>query len=97
METQLAELTKVISQLGTVFLFSLWVLIFLIGSVIVAEFIRRERTLTKDDDWIERKSKTCCEHLKSDHRKVFTLGLRYVRGSFIGQCNLCDCQRYYRK
>jgi len=41
---------------------AIWVLIFLIGlfvfmvgAVIGAEFIRRERTETKDDDWLERK------------------------------------------
>ncbi len=25
--------------------------------VVVAEFVRRERTLTKDDDWIERSNR----------------------------------------
>jgi len=95
METQLAELTKVISQLGTVFLFSLWVLIFLVGTVVVAEFIRRERTLTKDDDWIERKSNPCCEHFKSKHIRI-NLGLRYVRGTVRGKCTLCDCPRYHK-
>lgn len=32
-------------------------LAFLITAVIVAEFIRRERTETKDDDWIERRKR----------------------------------------
>jgi len=92
METQL----NLLVQLGTVFLFSFWVLIFLIGTVVVAEFIRRERTLTKDDDWIERNNKNaCCEHHKNDH-VVVTLGLRYIRGSVIGKCKLCDCPRYHR-
>lgn len=34
------------------------VLVFMCGSVILAEFIRRERTATKDDDWIGRKPRT---------------------------------------
>jgi hypothetical protein len=32
-------------------------LAFLVTAVIVAEFIRRERTETKDDDWIERRKR----------------------------------------
>jgi len=30
------------------------ILVFMAGSVLLAEFIRRERTPTKDDDWFER-------------------------------------------
>jgi len=97
MEIQLAELTRVISQLGTVFLFSIWVLILMVGFVIVAEFVRRERTLTKDDDWIERIPKVCCEHLKSEHVKISVPEVKYISSTMIGKCKLCECKRYYRK
>jgi len=70
---------------------------FLMVTVFVMEFLRRERTLTKDDDWIERKAvqanSSCCEHLKSNHIRIH-LGLRYVQGTVRGRCTLCDCQKY---
>ena len=97
METQLAELTRIILQLGTAFLFSFWFLIVIIGLVVLAEFVRRERTVTKDDDWVERKSKMCCEHIKSEHVRVSVPGVKYTSSTMIGKCTKCECQRYYRK
>jgi len=53
METQL----NLLVQLGTVFIIIFGLFVFMVGAVVIAEFNRRERTTTKDDDWIERKKK----------------------------------------
>lgn len=88
MEEQLAQLIKVISQLGTVLIFMFGLFLTMIGSVIVAEFIRRERTITKEDDWfersIERKDPRCnnCIHRRGIH----------ARESGVCQFGGCSCQ-----
>ena len=53
METQL----NLLVQLGTVFLIIFGLFVFMFGAVGVAEFLRRERTKTKDDDWWEPSKK----------------------------------------
>ena len=53
MESQLSNLITAIWTF--IIVFALFV--FMIGSVLLAEFMRRERTATKDDDWVERKEK----------------------------------------
>ncbi len=67
------------------FLFTLWFL---------AEFFRRERTATKDDDWIERKSKeqpTMCITFKCGHYQA-------VHVNQLGVCQFdgCSCQVFRR-
>jgi len=53
METQL----NLLVQLGTVFIIIFGLFVFMVGAVIMAEFIRRERTKTKEDDWWEPSKK----------------------------------------
>jgi len=48
METQL----NLLIQLGTVFIIIFGLFVFMVGAVIMAEFIRRERTKTQTDDWM---------------------------------------------
>jgi len=47
METQL----NLLVQLGTVFIIIFGLFVAMLGAVVIAEFIRRERTETKDDNW----------------------------------------------
>lgn len=49
MEAQLNSIIQALWILITL----LGILLFLAGSVLIAEFLRRERTATKDDDWVE--------------------------------------------
>jgi len=48
------ELTRAFWTIGMILATFLGLILFLLSSVICAEFIRRERTATKDDDWFER-------------------------------------------
>lgn len=53
MEDQLAQLTRAIWTIGIIMAVFFGAIFFLASSVVLAEFVRRERTETKEDDWIE--------------------------------------------
>ena len=57
MEEQIALLTRAIWTFVMVAGVFFGLFFFLVASVVIAEFIRRERTETKDDDWIERRKR----------------------------------------
>ena len=54
MEQQLGDLIHAIWVFIMIFSVFFGIFVFLLGGVLLAEFVRRERTTNKDDDWFER-------------------------------------------